>query len=143
MVESGTTEKREWTGTLRGLSLRFLNAFAKRTGCQMTAGELGAVFDNPTPENEHLRKAFAEVSRESLVQFCRRLRSAVDEVDPSVRICLCQSAQVDIDGDTTEADVRAPVRRIDNPINSNFGYAFEMPERFRRNPYADAFEMEF
>ena len=23
------------------------------------------------------------------------------------------------------------------------GYAFEMPERFRRNPYADAFEMEF
>lgn len=84
-----------------------MNAFAKRTGCQMTAGELGAVFDNPTPENEHLRKAFAEVSRESLVQFCRRLRSAVDEVDPSVRICLCQSAQVDIDGDTTEADVRA------------------------------------
>ena len=38
---------------------------------------------------------------------------------------------------------RASVRRIDNPINRNFGYAFELPEGFRRNPYADAFVMEF
>lgn len=82
-------------------------AFSKRIGRTMTAKEAGALFDAPTEENAALRKAFAQVSKESLVQFCRRIRTAIDEVDPTIRVCLCQSAQVDIDGDTTEADVRA------------------------------------
>ena len=82
-------------------------AFAKRVGRTMTAKEAGALFDNPTAENAPLRQAFAQISKESLAQFCRRIRAAIDAVDPTIRVCLCQSAQVDIDGDTTEADVRA------------------------------------
>ena len=37
---------------------------------------------------------------------------------------------------------RVAVRRIDNPINKNFGFAFDMPESFVRNEYADAFAVE-
>lgn len=40
-------------------------------------------------------------------------------------------------------DILVPVRYIDNPINKNFGFAFDMPETFVRNEYADAFVLEF
>lgn len=84
-----------------------LAALARKTGKTLSAAELGAAFDAPTPANEPLRRAFAEVSRESLAGLAGRIRAALDEIDPSVRMILCQSGQVDIDGDTTEANTRA------------------------------------
>ena len=84
-----------------------LAALEKKIGRRYTAKELGAIFDAPTKENEPVRIAFADVSRDSLARFCRKVRAAIDSVSPKARTMLFQSAQVDIDGDTTEADARA------------------------------------
>ena len=84
-----------------------LAALEKKVGRRYTAKELGAIFDAPTKENETVRIAFADVSRDSLARFCRKVRAAIDSVSPKARTMLFQSAQVDIDGDTTEADARA------------------------------------
>ena len=84
-----------------------LAAFARRVGKSFTAREIAGMFRDPTPGNEPLRRAFAEVSRESLAQLGRQIRAAIDAVDPSARVCLCQSGFVDVDGDSTEAIARA------------------------------------
>ena len=84
-----------------------LAEYAKRVGKAYTAKDIAAMFRNPTVENEPLRRKFAELSRDSLAQLGRQIRAAIDEVDPGVRVCLCQSGFVDVDGDSTEAIARA------------------------------------
>ena len=84
-----------------------LAEYAKRVGRIFTAKEIAAMFRSPTSANEPLRRAFAELSRDSLAQLGRQIRAAIDEVDPSARACLCQSGFVDVDGDSTEAIARA------------------------------------
>ena len=84
-----------------------LAEYARRVGKTYTAKEIAAMFRNPTAENEPLRRAFAELSRDSLAQLGRQIRAAIDEVDPGARVCLCQSGFVDVDGDSTEAIARA------------------------------------
>jgi len=84
-----------------------LKKFAEKVGRAYTAKEIGGFYDRPTAENEPLRRAFAEVSRDSLVHFAKRIRRTLDSFDPEKRIFLFQSAQVDYDGDTTFANARA------------------------------------
>jgi len=84
-----------------------LAEYAKRVGRRYEAKEIAALFRHPTDANAPLRKAFADLSRDSLVGFARKIRAAVDAVDPTTRVCLCQSGFVDVDGDSTEAIARA------------------------------------
>ena len=104
--------------------------YAKRTGHSCTAKEIAAMFRNPTAANAANRKAFAEVSRDSLAHLASRIRAAIDRVDPSIRVCLCQSGFVDVDGDSAEAVARAfaggtrPMVRI-----FGAGYFAEIPAR--------------
>ena len=84
-----------------------LAAYAKKVGKAYSAAEIAAMFRGPTAENAALRRSFAELSRDSLAQLAARVRAAIDRVDPSIRVCLCQSGFVDIDGDSTEAVARA------------------------------------
>ena len=82
-------------------------AFAKRTGKALSAAEIAALFAKPTPENRPLREAFALTCRDSLAQLAGEIRRTIDAVDPTVRVCLCESGCVDLDGGTTEANARA------------------------------------
>ena len=84
-----------------------LAEYAKRTGQARTAKEIAEMFRHPTVTNAPLRQAFAELSRDSLAGLAAAVRVAIDAVDPSIRMCLCQSGQVDLDGDSTEAVARA------------------------------------
>ena len=84
-----------------------LAEYAKRTGQTRTAKEIAEIFRNPTAANAPLRQTFAELSRDSLAGLAASIRAAIDEVDPSIRVCLCQSGFSDIDGDATEAVARA------------------------------------
>ena len=81
--------------------------FARRTGQALSAKEVAELFRRPTAANAPLRQAFAEVSRDSLAGLAAAVRTALDAVDPSIRVCLCQSGLVDLDGDSTEAVARA------------------------------------
>jgi FHS family L-fucose permease-like MFS transporter len=107
-----------------------LAEYAKRARRTHSAAEIAAMFRNPTAGNAAMRRAFAELSRDSLARLASRIRAAIDRVDPSIRVCLCQSGFVDIDGDSTETVARAfagstrPMVRI-----FGAGYFAETPAR--------------
>ena len=87
---------------------RHLAAFARRYGKALTAVEIAAAFERRTAENLPVRRAFADTVRESLVSLARTVRAAVDEVDPTIRIVLCESGSCsDKDGDALEPIARA------------------------------------
>ena len=77
------------------------------TGRSYTGREIAALFDHPSDSNRPLRETFAKLSRDSLATLAGEVRKAIDSVDPTVRVCLCQSGCCDLDGDDTEAVARA------------------------------------
>ncbi len=86
---------------------RHLADFAKRYGKALSAQEIDAAFRDRTPDNLAIRQAFADSIRDSLVSLAKKVRAAVDEVDPSIRIMLCEADGLDKDGDALEAVIRA------------------------------------
>ena len=87
---------------------RHLELFAKIYGKQLSAAEIADAFKNRTNENLPIRRAFADTVRESLCVLARKVREAVDEVDPTVRICVCEPGlNADKDGASVEAVARA------------------------------------
>ena len=87
---------------------RHLELFAKFYGRTLSAAEIAAAFKDRTDENLSIRRAFADTVRESLCVLARKVRAAVDEVDPTVRICVCEpGAGSDKDGASVESVARA------------------------------------
>lgn len=107
-----------------------LAEYAKRVGREYTGAEIAAMFRGPTKENAALRRAFAELSRDSLAHLASRVRATIDKVCPEMRVCLCQSGFIDIDGDATEAVARAFAGRT-RPMVRVFGagYFSEAPAK--------------
>ena len=81
--------------------------FARRFGKELSAREIADAFERRTDANLPLRKAFEETVRESLVSLARQVREAIDRVDPSVRVLVCESAGAERDGDSLEPVARA------------------------------------
>ncbi len=104
---------------------RHLALFAKLYGKALTGPEIAAAFENRTPENLKIRRAFADAVRESLVSLAKTVRAAVDEVDPTIRIALCESGNAsDKDGDALEAIARAfagKTRPVIRPSGAIYG----------------------
>ena len=100
-----------------------LAEYAKRAGKTYAAAEIAEMFRKPTAENAPLRLKFAMLSRDSLVGLAASIRQAIDRVDPAIRVCLCQSGFVDIDGDSTEAVARAFAGKT-RPMVRVFGAAY-------------------
>lgn len=70
--------------------------FAKRTGREWTGEEIKELF---TGEPSEYRTAWMNLTGESLLNFCKRMRAAVDSVDPTIRMGLCASyTHYDMDG---------------------------------------------
>ena len=86
---------------------RHLAEFAKRHGRALSAKEIAEAFRSRSAENLAVRRAFADTVRESLVSLAHKVRAAVDEVDPSIRIMVCEAGGADKDGDAIEAVARA------------------------------------
>ena len=87
---------------------RHLDSFALHFGKPLTAAEINAAFEKRTDDNLAIRRAFACTIRDSLVALAKQVRKAVDEVDPSIRIMVCEPGEGgDVDGVATEAIVRA------------------------------------
>ncbi|MBR3691853.1 MAG: hypothetical protein IKL89_04035 [Clostridia bacterium] len=75
---------------------KHLRLFAERTGRDWTRDDICKLFTGaPSPE----RTAWMDLTGETITEFCRRLRRAVDAVDPTVRMGLCASyTHYDLDG---------------------------------------------
>lgn len=102
-----------------------LAAYAKRVGREYSAKEIADFFRNPTKENEPLREAFAFTIRDSLAGLAAEARKAIDEVDPTIRVCLCQSITTDWDGDSTVAIARAFAGPNTRPMVRVYGSAYD------------------
>ena len=84
-----------------------LAAFAKRRNRLYAREALLEIFKQVTPESIRLRRAWAELSRDSLVELALLIRTKIDVVAPATRVSLCQSGMSDFDGDFTQAVARA------------------------------------
>lgn len=83
-----------------------LRAVSERVGHEVSAADLRRATlsggENP------IRSAFLKVNAESLVGFARRMRAAVDRVNPSVRIAVCSApSSWETDGTDPETVSRA------------------------------------
>lgn len=85
-----------------------LAEFSKRQGQNYSREELEKIFtDKVTPHSIKLRRAWAELSRDSLTSLAEVIREKVDIIAPETRMLLCQSGICDMDGDFTEAVTKA------------------------------------
>lgn len=84
-----------------------LAEFAQRQNRNYSREELLEIFRRVNPESIRLRRAWAEMSRDTLSGFASLIREKIDRVAPETRISLCQSGSADFDGDFTEAVTRA------------------------------------
>ena len=81
--------------------------FNKRHNKSYSREELVNHFKTVTPESMKLRRAWAELSRDSLVVLAGEIRNKIDAIAPETRVMLCQSGMSDFDGDFTEAVTQA------------------------------------
>lgn len=110
-----------------------LAEFAKRQQHYYSRENLYEIFSKVTPESIRLRRAWAELSRDSLAGLAGLIRQRVDKIAPETRILLCQPGSADIEGDLTEAVTKAfagktrPAVRL---YGTNYGsdHAENMPE---------------
>ncbi|HHN47467.1 MAG TPA: hypothetical protein ENN08_00780 [Bacteroidales bacterium] len=84
-----------------------LEEFAKRQNRNYSREELMEIFRQVTPESMRLRRAWAELSCDSLVKLALLIRKKIDAIASETRISLCQSGMADFDGDFTEALTQA------------------------------------
>ena len=110
-----------------------LAEFAKRQRHNYSREDLYTIFSKVTPESIRLRRAWAELSRDSLVNLATFIRHEVDKFEPQTRILLCQPGSADFQGDLTEAVTRAfagktrPAVRLYGTTYGN-DYAENLPE---------------
>ncbi len=84
-----------------------LALFARRQDRRYAREELLEIFKQVTPESIRLRRAWAELSRDSLVELALLIRTKIDAVASATRVSLCQSGMSDFDGDFAQAVARA------------------------------------
>jgi hypothetical protein len=75
-----------------------LEKFRAYAGRAYTREELEALFTRRPLEAVELRRAWARMSRDTIVDFARRLRRAVDAVSPGTRFLQCEPGTTDLDG---------------------------------------------
>lgn len=81
--------------------------FSKQQKKEYTRESLQSIFKSVTPESMRLRREWAVMTKETLVDFAISIRNSVDKIDPSISITLCQSGAADFDGDFTKEVTQA------------------------------------
>lgn len=80
---------------------RHLNEFAKRQGRYYSREELNEIFKRDDEQAYNLRRAFRELSKDTLLEFSEEVRKLVDKENPTVPIGICQTGASAMDGDFT------------------------------------------
>ena len=97
-----------------------LNEFALMENKKYSREELLEIFRTVTPESVWLRRRWADLSRKSLVEFAKKVRSEIDKIAPDTRISLCQSGVSDFDGFFIE-DVASALAGKTRPLVRLYG----------------------
>lgn len=97
-----------------------LSEFALMENKKYSREELLEIFRTVTPESVRLRRRWADLSRKSLVEFAKKVRSEIDEIAPDTRISLCQSGVSDFDGFFIE-DVASALAGKTRPLVRLYG----------------------
>lgn len=84
-----------------------LAEFSKGQQHDYAREDLLKIFSEVTPESIRLRRAWAELMRDSLAGLATFIRQKVDTIAPETRILLCQPGNADVEGDFTEAVTKA------------------------------------
>ena len=116
---------------------RHLAEFSRRAGRNYTREEVAKLFLEDRPETLPLRKIFAEVNRDSLVELSKVIRQAVDKVAPDTRIGLCECGGTDIDGFMT-FDVARALAGKTRPLIRVTGTEYSSEDSGRRIPLRTA-----
>lgn len=86
---------------------RHLEAFAKIQNKYYSREELFDIFQTVTEDSIRLRKDWAELSKNSLVEFPKMVRKKIDAIAPETRVSFTTTMRMDIDGDCVEAVAQA------------------------------------
>ena len=81
---------------------RHLTALAEKCGVRYEREALSEILVKDDTESLKVRRAFAEVKRDSLVSLAKKIRCAMDEVCPEIPMGIMQSGASYHDGDTAE-----------------------------------------
>ena len=84
-----------------------LEKFGQKQNRYYSREDLLDIFSEVTPESIKLRRAWAELSCESLVSLATIIRKKINAVAPETRTSLCQPGCDDFDGDMTGPVARA------------------------------------
>ena len=84
-----------------------LKRFNELAGTDYSREELYKIFSSDDTQLLPLRRVFADVCRESMVEMASAVRKKLDELKPDLRIGICQSGTCDLDGNNFEAVARA------------------------------------
>ena len=75
-----------------------LNKFKEYAGRYYSREELEELFTAKPLKAVELRRAWAKMSHDSMVEFSKRIRRGIDSADPSISVWLCEPGTTDLDG---------------------------------------------
>ena len=113
-----------------------LAEFARRTGRSYSREELEDLFTRFPAEARPLRREFALMGRDTMVDLARKIRKAVDEVAPETRMSLCEPGTTDTDGGLSEPVARALAGPDTRPMIRVFGASYSSIDTGRCLPGA-------
>lgn len=111
-----------------------LAEFAKVTGKEYTREALLEIFSQQTPESYDLQKKWRWMMGDTLAEFSKKVRAAVDVDSPEIPIGTCQSGCWDFEGDATERVSRALAGEKHTPFSRLHGAAYCDTQDAKRIP---------
>ncbi|MBE6356218.1 MAG: hypothetical protein E7058_03795 [Lentisphaerae bacterium] len=98
-----------------------LKKFAAYAGKTYSRKELEQLFTAKPLQAVELRRKWAQMSHDTMVEISEKLRRALDEVSPETRLWLCEPGSTDLEGNLSEDVPRALAGKNTRPAIRIFG----------------------
>lgn len=114
-----------------------LKAFEKLSGRYYSREELANIFASDSPKDIEIAKLWRENLKNSLVNFAKETRKAIDSVNPSIPMGYMQSGGVDMEGGGTYEIAKALAGENHTPFSRIYGtfYCGFKPKRLPEHTF--------